>query len=185
MIAWLCIADIAAEAYGYKFAQKIMMISIIFLFTFIFFHHTYIKLLINHHQHVFQKLLDYFPIALLVCLGAMMSGKLIDIYATYKWKILFHVENVKFRYLVAATTDKLIFIAFAYLLGFLNIIKIPNLVEIIIIAYMIKIMINVMMINYFIKAAFLLKKLKRVSIYNRNNNFNPFKSESDKNIPTE
>lgn len=176
---WFVLGDIIAEVYGYKIARHIIWMAIVCQFIFAFF---CVVLITFHapagwpHQEAYEQVLGKLPRVALASFLAIVCGGFINAYAISKWKILLNGKYFWLRSLAASSIGELVFTMIAYVTEFFGVTSFSNLVHLMLISYVIKLILNPVLILPSMFVAFLLKRLEKVDTYDYDTNFNPFKA---------
>ena len=182
MPLWFVMGDVIAEVYGYKIARQIIWIAIICQFIFAFACAGLIALPASSgwtHKEAYDQVLGKLPRVAIASFLAIVSGAFINAYAISKWKILLFGKYFWLRSLGASAVGELVFTIVAYLTEFLGVVPISILLHLMIASYVIKLILNPILVvpSLFVVSA--LKKMEGVDIYDFGTNFNPFKMNID------
>lgn len=181
---WFLIGDIIAEVYGYKIARHVIWIAIIcqFIFSFICI------ALISFHsspdwgdQEAYNYVFGKLPRVAFASFLAIISGAFVNAYALSKWKILLCGKYFWLRSLGASAIGEFIFTAVAYFSEFFGVTSLLDLLKLMTISYVIKLILNPILVIPSTIAVFVLKKLENTDVYDHNTNFNPFKISLEEN----
>ena len=167
--------DVIAEVYGYKVARHVIWMALICQFILAFACAALITLHAPSgwpHQEAYNQVLGKLPRVALASFLAIISGAFINAYAISKWKILLRGRYFWLRSLGASSVGELVFTAVAYLTEFLGITPM-------VISYVIKLLLNPILVIPSSFAASILKRLDDVDTYDFSTNFNPFKMGLD------
>lgn len=178
MPLWFFIGDVITEVYGYKVARHVIWMAIICQFIFAFT----CAIFINFHapsnwpnQEAYNQVLGNLPRVAFASFLAIISGAFINAYAISKWKILLHGQYFWLRSLGASAIGELIFTLIAYLTEFLGVTSLSNIIHLMIISYVIKLILNPILVVPSIITSYLLKRLEQIDVYDYKTDFNPFK----------
>lgn len=175
---WFVMGDIITEVYGYKVAREMIWIAIICQFLFAFFCTGLVSLnapLGWSHQEAYDQVLGKLPRVTLASFFAIIAGAFVNAYTISKWKIFLHGKHFWLRSLAASSVGELFFTMVAYFTEFIGIVPISKLLHLMIISYVIKLILNPILVIPSSFAAFILKKLEGIDTYDIGVNFNPFK----------
>lgn len=177
MPLWFVISDVIAEVYGYKIARQMIWLAIICQFLFAFVCAGLISVsspLGWSHQEAYDQILGKLPRVALASFLAIVIGAFLNAYAISKWKILLHGKYFWLRSLGASSVGELVFTVVAYLVEFLGVVPFSQLLHLMVISYVVKLVLNPILVVPSSFAAFLLKKVEGIDIYDIGINFNPF-----------
>ncbi len=184
MPLWFVIGDIITEVYGYKLAKQLIWIAIIFQFLFAFACSGLINLNAPMgwpHQDAYNQVLGKLPRVALASFMAIVSGAFINAYIISKWKIILCGKYFWLRSLGASAAGELFFTIIAYTTEFGGILPFQKLIHLIIISYVIKLILNPILIIPSSFLVFLLKKYENIDKYDVGVNFNPFMIDTNSN----
>lgn len=178
MPLWFILGDIITEVYGYERARHIIWMAVICQFIFALTCTTFSSMQSPPgwtHQDAYDQVLGHLPRVAVASFLAIMSGAFINSYAISKWKILMNGKHFWLRSLGASAVGELVFTLIAYLTEFLGVTSFSKLFGLMTISYVIKLLLNPVLVipSIFITRA--LKKLEGVDVYDNHVNFNPFK----------
>lgn len=147
---WFLVGDIIAEIYGYKIAKKIIWLSIIFQFAFaiicaLFAYIPSARDVLQNEQ-AYKEVLSGLPRVAMASFLAIMTGGIFNAYAINKWRILLKGKYFGLRSLGASSIGELIFTIFAYMFEFFGKTSTGNIIELITVSYLIKLIINPILI---------------------------------------
>jgi len=178
MPLWFMLGDIITEVYGYKIARHVIWMAILCQFIFAFLCYALINLnapLLWPHQEAFNQVLGKLPRVALASFLAITCGAFLNAYTISKWKILLRGKYFWLRSLGASAVGELIFTIIAYITEFLGVTPLSNLLQLMAISYIIKIVLNPILVIPSMFIAFVLKQLENLDTYDYSTNFNPFK----------
>jgi len=182
MPLWFVIGDVIAEVYGYKVARQMIWIAIICQFLFAFVCAGMISFAAPlgwSHQEAYDQVLGKLPRVALASFLAIVVGAFANAYAISKWKILLRGKYFWLRSLGASAVGELIFTVVAYLIEFLGVVSLSQLLHLTIISYVVKLILNPILVLPSSFTAFVLKKFEGIDAYDIGINFNPFKLSVD------
>lgn len=165
---WFFVGDIIAEVYGYKIARNILWIAIVcqFAFAFIcgaFAHIASPNVLLN--QIAYEEILSKLPRVAVASFLAILLGGIFNAYAINKWKILLKGKYFWLRSLGASSIGELIFVICAYLVEFMGMTSATNILHLIIIAYVVKLIINPILVIPVAIITSIIKKHENIPTY--------------------
>lgn len=185
---WFLTGDIIAEVYGYKIAKQLIWIAIVcqFVYAFICAAFAYIPsphdVLQNHEAY--KEILSGLPRVAFASFLAIAVGGIFNAYAINKWKVLLRGKYFGLRSLGASSIGELIFTLCAYLIEFIGKTSSGNIMQLIMVSYLIKLTINPILI---IPIAILTRKIKHsegIIEYSDMSTNNILKSFVQQNIST-
>lgn len=190
MPLWFVMGDVIAEVYGYKVARQIIWLAIFCQFVFVFVCSALISCespLGWMHQEAYLQVFGKLPRVALASFLAIVTGAFINAYAISKWKILLHGKYFWLRSLGASAIGELVFTIVAYVTEFLGVVPVSQLLQLMLISYVIKLILNPILVIPSFLLVNMLKRLENIDIYDFNINFNPFKmtmtdDDSDQSI---
>ena len=181
---WFVLGDIIAEVYGYKIARKLIWMAIIYQFLFAFVCAEMISLHTTSpspHQEAYNHILGKLPRIAFSSFIAILAGAFINAYVISKWKILLCGKYFWLRSLGASSIGELIFTGVAYISEFLGVVPLASLLELMIASYVIKLILNPILVIPSTLVVYLLKRAENLDTYDYGVNFNPFKLTSEEN----
>lgn len=184
---WFLMGDVITEVYGYKIARHIIWIAVICQFIFAFLCSSLISFspaLILNHQDAYSQVLGKLPRVTFASSLAIIGGAFINVYVVSKWKILLKGKYFWLRSLGATAVGELVFTTAAYLIEFLGVVPYTALFQLMIISYIIKLILNPLLIIPSQIIATTLKRLEGIDTYDYGTNFNPFKINFNDEIPS-
>jgi hypothetical protein len=178
MPLWFVMGDVIAEVYGYKIARHMIWMAIICQFIFAFACAGLISFnapLDWPHQEAYDQVLGKLPRVALASFLAIVNGAFINAYAISKWKILLRGKYFWLRSLGASAIGELVFTIVAYLTEFLGVVPLSHLLYLMTISYVIKLILNPILVIPSALTVLILRQLEKVDFYDVGINFNPFK----------
>lgn len=178
MPLWFVMGDMIAEIYGYKIAKQMIWLAIICQGIFAF---TCVGLIsldtpVNWpYQHAYDQVFGKLPRVVLASFLAIVSGAFINAYAISKWRILLRGKYFWLRSLGASAIGELVFTIVAYLTEFLGVVPLSDLLQLMIISYVIKLILNPILVVPISFITFVLKKIEGVKDYDFGVDFIPLK----------
>lgn len=184
MPLWFILGDIIAEVYGYKVTRHILWIAILCQFVFAVVCTGLIKLDSPPqwvHQDAYEQVLGNLPRVVVASFLAIISGSFINAYALSKWKILLNGKHFWLRSFGASSIGELVFAIVAYLTEFAGIAIPKDIIQLIVISYAIKLLLNPLLAIPSVFLTTKLKKLEHVDTFDYKTNFNPFRLSLEDN----
>lgn len=182
---WFFLGDIIAERYGFKIARQLIWMAIFcqFLFAIV------CTILLNISadstlvdQNAYNKVLGSLPRVSFASFLAIFFGGFINAYFITKWKIICKGRFFWLRSLCASIIGEFIFTFMAYAWEFFGVVPIAKVFELMSISFLVKVILNPILVIPACFIAFLLKKGEGVEVYDFNTNFNPFKLSIDEQL---
>jgi uncharacterized integral membrane protein (TIGR00697 family) len=177
MPLWFVIGDVIAEVYGYKVARQMIWMAIICQFIFAFSCAGMISFKTPSgwaYQESYDQVLGKLPRVAIASFLAIFVGAFINAYAISKWKILLRGKYFWLRSLGASAIGEFIFTIVAYSTEFIGVVPFSQLIHLMTISYVIKLVLNPVLVIPSLIAVRILKRLEGVDIYDVGINFNPF-----------
>ena len=178
MPLWFIMGDVIAEVYGYKIAKKLIWTAIFCQFIFAFFC-TSLSTMQSPvgwvHQDAYDQVFHSLPRVAFASFIAILFGASINAYAISKWKVLLKGKYFWLRSLGASAVGELVFTAIAYFTEFYGVATMPNILHLMAVSYLLKLVINPILIVPSAMLAALLKRSEGVTTEDDNSiKFNPF-----------
>jgi queuosine precursor transporter len=174
--------DLIAEVYGYQVARQLIWMAIFCQIFFALTCATMAGLPSTHnwaHQEAYTQFLTRLPRVAVASSLAIIAGAFINAYAISKWKILLRGKYFWLRSLGASMIGELIFTVVSYTTEFFGIISTSNFLHLMAISYVIKLVINPILVFPLTFAVYALKQLEGVDVYDYDTNFTPFRLGTD------
>lgn len=182
---WFLTGDIIAEVYGYKIAKNTIWFALICQFIFSFICSGLINFsspLFFQEQHAYAQVLGKLPRVATASFFAIVIGALANAYFILRWKILLKGKYFWLRSLGASSIGEFIFTFIAYITEFIDVIPFKDIMHLMMVSYVIKILLNPILIIPSSFIANMLKYLEGVDLNHESVNYNPFKSNQNINI---
>lgn len=166
---WFITGDIIAEIYGYKTAKNLIWIAVFCQFIFAFICGSFASIDshdILHNQKAYEEILARFPRVAFASFLAILLGGIFNAYILNKWKILLHGKYFALRSLGASAIGELIFTICAFLVEFVGMVSMSKIIELIIVSYLVKIIVNHILIIPASVLARIIKCYESIPVYN-------------------
>lgn len=170
--------DIIAETYGYKAARKLIWYTLLCgaLFSGLITAIIYMPSpTFDNHQLAFQEVLGNSIKLTIVGVIAMLAGSFSNAYIISKWKILVKGKYFWIRSITSSMVGEFINTLFAFPLAFGGTMPVEKIINIMIVAYVIKILYAIVAVFPATLIVAYIKTKIGVDVYDYNTNFNPFK----------
>ena len=171
------LGDIIAEVYGYSFSRRLIWSSLLCLFVF-----DMCSALFAHtkppsywfYQKDYLHVLGELPRIFMGDLIGINAGAFVNIYALTKWKLLTQGQFFWLRSIGATCIGEAVFVLCAMSIMFLGVIPFYDYVEIMILAYLFKILFAAIMAYPAQHLVEFVKKQEGIDVFDTTTNFNPF-----------
>jgi len=173
---WFIIGDVIAEVYGYKVAKNVVWAALFCQFFFALICVIFVNLPSPPswpQQALYSQLFNKLPRVTLSSFFAITCGAFINAYAISKWKILLRGKYFWLRSLAASSVGELVFIVIAYLAEFLGVVPLMNIIHLIAVGYLVKLIINPLLVFPSAMLANFLKRHEGIDVYDNDVNYNP------------
>jgi uncharacterized integral membrane protein (TIGR00697 family) len=182
---WFLTGDIIAEVYGYNISKQIIWAALIFQFIFAYICTLFINLPSPAnwvHQAAYYQVFGNLPRVVISSFIAILSGAFINAYTVSKWKILLKGKLFWLRSLGASIIGEAIFVIISLSMEFIGVVPLKTLMQLILISFAIKIVINPILVIPSAMLTSLIKKIENVDIYEYQLEFNPLKIKIENSV---
>jgi len=175
---WFLTGDVIAEAYGYNTSKQIIWAALILQFIFACICTLFINLPSPAnwtHQDAYNQVFGNLPRVVVSSFIAIVSGAFINAYTVSKWKILLKGKLFWLRSLGASIIGEATFVIISLSMEFIGVVPLKTLMQLILISFAMKIVINPILVIPSALLAALIKKIENVDVYEYDLEFNPLK----------
>ena len=107
-----------------------------------------------------------------------MIGSLLNAYAISKFKKFLNGKYFWLRSLAASTIGEFVFVIICYVIEFWGMVSFSKLCHLILVGYLVKLLVNPILVIPTTILVYLLKKFEGIDLYNNSVAFNPIKINS-------
>jgi uncharacterized integral membrane protein (TIGR00697 family) len=146
---WFFIGDIIAEVYGYKNARNILFIVVFCQILFALICSLFAQPSLNNilaNQDSYSNVLGVLPRAALASVVAILLSSLFNAYFIDKYKKKYKGKYFGLRTIVITSIGELIFTLCTFVIVFFNVVSLIKVVPLMVFAYLVKIIINPILI---------------------------------------
>lgn len=176
---WYVLGDIIAEVYGYQVTRRLIWQTLICTLIFSIAGNLLIYLPnppgMGSNQMAYTQILGHLIRIFFGMLLAVLVGSFLNAFALTKWKIFLQGKFYWLRSMGSSAMGQFCFTFISISFDLFHVLSLHNLLQLIVLSFIIKLIITPLAITPATIIAFYLKKYEGIDIYDNYTDFNPFR----------